>query len=50
MGKVRSFCIVGQKSVNGVPFDIKNDYIQDVDNQRFEIIAKIILETLYTSH
>ena len=49
-GDVRSFCLVGQHSLNGEPFDIKNDRLQDIDNQRFEIIAKIILETLYTSH
>ena len=47
---VRSFCLAGQTLNNGNAVIIKNDNIQDVDNQRFEIIAKIILETLYTSH
>ena len=47
---VRSFCIAGQYIKNGNPVEIKNNHPQNIDNQRFEIIAKIILETLYTSH
>ena len=47
---VRSFCLAGQKLKNDNAEEIKNDNIQDIDNQRFEIIAKIIIETLYTSH
>ena len=47
---VRSFCLAGQTLKNGNVEEIKNDNIKYIDNQRFDIIAKIILETLYTSH
>ena len=47
---VRSFCLAGQALHEGYNQEIKNDNIQYLDNQRFEIIAKIIIETLYTSH
>ncbi len=47
---VRSFCLAGQYLRNGNAEVIKNDHLKDIDNQRFEIVAKIIIETVYTSH
>ncbi len=47
---VKSFNLAGALiNSNGIEYP-KNDNLQDVDNQYFEIIAKIILETVYTSH
>ena len=50
LGGVHSFNLAGCSVSGSRAVSPKNDNIQDIDNQRFEIIAKIILETLYTNH
>ncbi|MBO7143017.1 MAG: M28 family peptidase [Bacteroidales bacterium] len=47
---VKSFNLAGTTISFPDTEDVQNDNLQDIDNQRFEIIAKIILETVYTNH
>lgn len=50
LGGVLSFNLAGSKVSGSKVAAPSNDNIQNIDNHRFEIIAKIILETLYTNH